>query len=80
MGRSPPTADGRAGLHNTHLCEGRSIPAWCLFLKNKHSTLVVVVGNISKYLKRHHANPFFKSPNLLVEECGRTFVGFSQRG
>lgn len=33
-------------------------PHLVFIFKNKHSTLVVGVGNISKYLKRHHANPF----------------------
>lgn len=52
VGRSPPTVGGRAGLHNRHLRKApHGIFAKRLFLKNKYSSLVVGLENISKHLK-----------------------------
>lgn len=46
VGRSPPTAGGQAGLHNTHLCEGHHMTSWpsVYFFKNKYSSLVAGWG------------------------------------
>ena len=75
VGRSPPTAGGRAVLHNRHLREApHGIFAKGLFLKNKRSSLVVGLGNISKYLKDISLTLFNTQIYCSGKRC--KFIGF----